>query len=338
VAGASEPLVVWLLTDGAAGHESQSQGIVDALAEGRALRVERVSLKLRGGSRKRLARLALKLRLPLSARWLARLYDGLRLPDGRPGLIVSSGGNTLAASAILARAHGVPNVYSGTPKGWPAHACDVVFTVVPAGTANNVVLALPPVPQAAVDVAATAPGDCLLLLIGGATAEYPFSDGDFRALVEGMVCLARQTGRRWLVTTSRRSGERVEDLLATQLPADIVADMVLFGRAPRRVMGEFLRRAAQVYVTEDSLSMVAEAIWSGRPACSIAPVQAAPGRNDRLALESYAAQGLLRRVTVPQFAAGDHPPLPAAAPALPPVRAQIRQVVETLLTKGEQRA
>ena len=138
------PLSVWLLSDGAPGHLSQSRGIVDALATRREVKLTTIDIKLRSKVWKRLGRLCLP-RIRDTAGWLARTYT-LSLPAGRPALIVSSGANTLLANALLARQHAVPNVYSGTLKGYDPAAFDCVFTVVALGVACNHVLPLPPVP------------------------------------------------------------------------------------------------------------------------------------------------------------------------------------------------
>ena len=53
------PLSVWLLSDGAPGHLSQSRGIVDALATRREVKLTTIDLKLRSSMWKRLGRLCL---------------------------------------------------------------------------------------------------------------------------------------------------------------------------------------------------------------------------------------------------------------------------------------
>ncbi|MBL8999122.1 MAG: hypothetical protein JNL44_17725, partial [Gemmatimonadetes bacterium] len=51
------PLTVWLLSDGAPGHLSQSRGIVDALATRRMVETRTIELKIRSPFWKRLGRL-----------------------------------------------------------------------------------------------------------------------------------------------------------------------------------------------------------------------------------------------------------------------------------------
>lgn len=319
----------WLLTDGTAGHESQSRGVLDALAAAQPVSVERVNMSVRSTTLRRLGRLLLQLRLPLP-RWLLPAAFDIDLPATAPApqLVVSSGGDTLLANALLARRYRARSVYSGTLKNYPAHTVDLVVSVTPQPARNNLVLALPPVPGEVSAVADLPPGKFLVLLVGGATREYPYSDADWQALVAAMVVLAQRSGRRWLVTTSRRSGDVVEKLLAEKLPPELVADCVLWGRAPRRVMRDFLGRAAQVFVTEDSLTMVAEAIWSARPVTSIGLAGSTPSANDAQALAGYEQAGLLARCTCATLAQAQ---LDRPLPQLPPVRAQIASALQQLL-------
>ena len=63
------PITVWLLSDGAPGHLSQSRGIVDALATRRAVAITTIELKVRSTLWKRIGRIA----LPRIRDWLKLL-------------------------------------------------------------------------------------------------------------------------------------------------------------------------------------------------------------------------------------------------------------------------
>ncbi|MHB1374116.1 MAG: ELM1/GtrOC1 family putative glycosyltransferase [Thauera sp.] len=324
------PLAVWLLSDGAPGHLSQSRGIVDALATRRAVAITTIERKVRSTLWKRLGRLALP-RIRDAAVWFRRIY-GVAPPTGRPALIVSSGANTLLANALLARLHRVPNVYSGTLKGYDPAAFDCVFSVVPLGLACNHVLPLPPVPGELARPLPPAPGDepRIAVLIGGDGAGYAFTDADWRAFAAGLATLARRENARLLLTTSRRTGAAAETLLRENLPAELLADAVWWSRAPRKVMRDFLAAAQAIVVTEDSLSMVAESLYSGRPVLSVAPAVAQPNPNDGAALRGYVERGLLARSPIAGLAAAT---FPSRTAAIPDVQAEIARVVLSLLER-----
>ncbi len=321
---AAAPIAVWLLSDGAPGHLSQSRGIVDALATRRAVEVSIIELKVRSTLWKRIGRIALP-RIRDAAGWFRRIY-GVAPPPGRPELIVSSGANTLLANALLARLHRVPNVYSGTLKGYDPAAFDCVFSVVPLGVACNHVLPLPPVPGELARPLPPAPGGepRIAVLIGGDGAGYAFADADWRAFAAGLATLARRENARLLLTTSRRTGAAAEALLREHLPAELIAEAVWWSQAPRKVMRDFLAAAQAIVVTEDSLSMVAESLYSGRPVLSVAPAIAQPNANDGAALRGYVERGLLARSPIAGLADAA---FPSRTAAIPDVQGEIAAVV-----------
>ena len=321
------PLTVWLLSDGAPGHLSQSRGIVDALATRRMVETRTIELKIRSPFWKRLGRLLLP-RIRDTDAWLRRIY-GLTPPAGQPALIVSSGANTLLANALLARRYGVPNVYSGTLKGYDPAAFAGVFTVVPLGVACNHVLPLPPVPGELARPLPPPTGEPrIAVLVGGDGAGYVFKEADWRAFGAGLAALARRDGARLLLTTSRRTGAVAEAWLRESIPVELIADAVWWSQAPRKVMRDFLGAASAIVVTEDSLSMVAESLYSGRPVVSVSPAVAQPNANDGAALQAYAERGLLVRQPLAGLA---DIAFPDCSTPVPDVQAEIADVVLALL-------
>ncbi len=310
---------VWLLTDGAPGHLSQSRGLVDALACLSPVQVVDVKLAIHGKNLKRLARLLSRFGLLPNA--LVQAVYRWQLPSGRPDVIVASGGNTLLACAALRRQFEVPAFYSGTLKGFSGSLFSAVFTVTPQPGKNNVVLPLPPVPRSLVNLtpAALPPDAPLLLLLGGDGAGYAYRESDWRALALAMNHLSQQSGRRWLLTSSRRTGNAAEQALQAMLDPTVIAEAVWWSQTPRPVVREFLQRAAAVFVSEDSLTMIAEAIYSGRPVFSFHAEIGRVDDNDITALAGYVASGRLQRRSIVSLADLSSPFYPT--PPVPDVHA-----------------
>ena len=82
--------------------------------------------------------------------------------------------------------------------------------------------------------------------------------------------LARREGIRWLVTTSRRTGKEVEAKLRGLLPPEVVADAVWWCHLPEKKFPAYLGAAEVIWVTQDSVSMVTEAVAAGKPVVVIA--------------------------------------------------------------------
>lgn len=298
-------LRVWLLSDGAQGHVSQSQGIVDSLAEVYSVQLTIVPLKIRSSFWKRLGRLLLPW-IVTPNRWLQMVYD-INIPSNeQPDLIVSSGANTLLANGLLAKQYSAANVYSGRLRGFPARCYSVIFTVVPEGSVpNNCVLPLPPVPAAIYSVKPPTKNEqppLLTVLIGGDGAGCVYTETDWRLLAVFLTQSCQKQGWKLLLTTSRRTGSEAEAILKQNISSVYIADAVWWSENPRPVMSDFLSRASAVVVTEDSLSMVAESIYSQRSVLTYAPQNVVTNANDSAALTSYESAGLIRRMTLEESA------------------------------------
>lgn len=304
-------LRVWMLSDGAQGHVSQSQGIVDSLAETYTVEVTVIPLAVSSRFWKRLGRLLLPW-IVASERWLQQVYT-INVPHSeRPDLIVSSGANTLLANGLLAKQYSTANVYSGRLRGFPARCYSVIFSVVPeVNVPNNCVLPLPPVPAAiyrvsplskTVEQAEQTP--LLAVLIGGDGAGCVYSQDDWHLLATFLTQVCQKQDWKLLLTTSRRTGVEAEAILKNNISEDYIVEAVWWSEKPRPVISDFLTRATAVVVTEDSLTMVAESIYSRRPVLTCAPKNVVTNANDKAALMSYESDHLIRRMTLDESAIG----------------------------------
>ena len=95
-------------------------------------------------------------------------------------------------------------------------------------------------------------------------------------------------------------------------------------------MRDFLAASRAIVVTEDSLSMVAESIYSGRPVISVSPAVAQPNANVGAVLERYVERGLLVRRPIAGLTDAPFPPRHTPAPD---VQAEIAATVLSLLER-----
>ncbi len=299
-------LNVWLVSDGLPGHYNQSHGLMRALQQQCEISLETVEVRLRSKPLRPLMRWLLTAMPAMTGLNALRLFYRLEngLPASRPDIILSAGGNTLFANAVLARQYLVANYFSGTLKGYPASLYQNVFSVVPLKNApNNVVLDLPPTNVEPGASNGETRSGLYVLLIGGDGAGYRYSEDDWRRLAQSVNTIASKHNIRWLITTSRRSGELCESVLSEQIDTAIVEQAVWYGRKPERVMQKFLQQADTVFCTEDSLTMVAESIYANRPVVTLQPEIAAPDDNDSQALAQYVAKGYISRVQMSEVEA-----------------------------------
>ncbi len=233
------PLIIWRITDGKPGHEKQTLGLARAL------------LKSRPG---KCIDLAAPARSEALKQWLlGRFSAGLGLPA--PDILLGAGHATHFALLAARRAYGgkaVVLMKPSLPLSWfdlcviPEHdnppARDNVLRI--RGVLNDV--------QAA---AASSP-DKGLILIGGASSHYRWDDAKIGAAT---MAIAQSTPQiTWQLTTSRRTPSTFLAALPQPLPNNLIL-------LPHNATGpgwleHTLAQASQVWVTEDSVSMVYEAL------------------------------------------------------------------------------
>lgn len=203
--------------------------------------------------------------------------DPAALP--RADVVVSAGGDTLAANAAAARLLGVPNVFYGSLRRYRPEDFALVLTSYArnAGRLHHVMALKPsrfdadrlPSPVRTTGAAAT-----LGLLVGGdAGSQFRYRPEDWDCLVTFLCTLHKHDGTRWVVSNSRRTPDVMSDRLA-ELAAGGAGPIVSFidVRNPGSGTLESLFAAAEaLVVTADSSSMISEGVWIRRPVIALAP-------------------------------------------------------------------
>lgn len=276
---------IWIISEGSPGHVSQSVGLAEALAAQVPATIRQLECRPRSGG---------LMRGFIRRFWMGKqarplpdlmLHHWLRLErpakdEPAPDLIIASGGKSVFAARTLATKYWVPLIFLGERKPYPASWFHTTFTPSSFDTEpNDIRMDVIPtkispalVHQAAAGWTDRPKGRLWTILIGGSSRSHHYQAGDWERLAEGMTDLARREGIRWLVTTSRRSGVELEDRLRDLLPPDIVADAVWWCRQPEKKLTAYLGAAEKIWVTQDSVSMVTEAVATGKPVLVIYPV------------------------------------------------------------------
>jgi mitochondrial fission protein ELM1 len=282
-------LTIWIVSEGSPGHVSQSQGLAAALGTLTKVRVEQLECRARLNG---VARSVVRTWVGTGGRplpeWFSRRWAGLgKVPTGRPDMILSSGGKSVFAARTLAARYDAPYVFIGERKPYPSEWFHTVLTPSARETGpNDVCIDLIPtqVTRASVERAAAKwterpSGRLWALVVGGASVSHRYVDSDWDALAAGLNTLGRAHGVRWLVTTSRRTGAPAEARLKTGVDPAVIASAVWWAEKPERKMQAFLGAAEAVLVTQDSVTMVTEAVSSGRPVIVVRPerVEIPPG-------------------------------------------------------------
>jgi uncharacterized protein len=273
------PLKVLLLADAKPGHYQQSEGVVAALRRLRSVDVQRINLRRRSWLPSRV--LHLLVNRGASPQRVLRLGYGVTAGDLAPAdLVVSAGGETLAANAAAARLLGAPNIFSGTLRRLaPEHIRIVIVSLERlASTRPSYLLALPPSPfepPPRKDQAPLGPEalpERVGLLVGGNSGSASYTDKDWETLVDFLQQSHRRYGLRWLATTSRRSSPTIANALAalageTDGPIERFVDYRVAGPGS---LEKVLTEAQAILVTADSTAMITQAVSACLPTVAVA--------------------------------------------------------------------
>jgi len=268
---------VWIVSEGSPGHVSQSVGLADALAS--IIPVQTVLVqgrsKIRGWMRPFVRWIMGPMGTPLSEALLRRIAE-VKIPadSPRPDLIVSSGGKSVFAAKTLAGRSGVPYVFIGERKPYPASWFHTIISpVFGESCANSIDVELIPTPVTPEFIAQKGAEEknVWCMIVGGASRSHRFCDKDWIGMAQGMNALAERENIRWLVTTSRRTGAQAEVMLKEHLNEEFIEDAIWWAEAPRKELYSFMARSEVLFVTQDSVTMVTEAVSSGKPVVVVGP-------------------------------------------------------------------
>ncbi len=294
---------VLILRDRRPGHFNQSEGVVKALERLRPVDAARVDLAVPRLFRGRLVRTALRALRANPAVALSLLH-GIRLQTiVPPDLIVSAGGDTLAANQLLAGHFEVPNIFIGSLREADETAFTAVLTIYPSVAVRpRHILTLKPPPFDPDDIAAPRPiraiddlrGATASLLVGGPSGSHDWSEPDWQALLGAVATLSVRCGLTWTISNSRRTPEAVSDRLrALSQQHPNVTGFIDIREAGSGSATE-LYAADIIAVTDDSATMLMEGVAARRPVIALAPQDHRPSRDDEAVDALEEAKRLVR--------------------------------------------
>ncbi|MES9899834.1 MAG: mitochondrial fission ELM1 family protein [Sedimenticola sp.] len=251
--------VIWRLLDGKPGHENQTLGLCRALES--LLPVKQLDIAI-------------------SSRWshlldwvLGRFPSGAALP--RPDLIIGAGHATHLALLAARRCYGGRALVLMKPS-LPVRLFDLCIVPEHDDIAGKNLFQIKGVLNT-IQASPSTGGEQTLLLIGGLSAHYGWSDEETLGQILAIVDRAPQW--QFTLTTSRRT----PDSFLTTLEKVNRSNLVLVpwrDTEPGWVTRQ-LAVSGEVWVTEDSVSMVYEALTSGSAVGLLQLPEVRPGRVTR---------------------------------------------------------
>ena len=275
----SSALKIWVISDAKAGHMAGSRGLVKAFGKIQATQVDWIHADLRIPGSHRLLTSALRL-FPNEwhAFWINFFYKIGEQPSNAPNIICSAGRETQFLNILWARKYVAKNFFVGTLRNLPHDLFTAFITPLSIEVPNHIKVDVPltDIDRDALQTdikfnVSDGARPIWALLIGGKTPGYAFERQDWLNLAKSMQTLSEKHGGKWLLTTSRRTGTDVEDILKSAVPSQYILDAVWHSDDKRKVVKPFLNAAEAVFCTEDSMAMLGEAVSAGKPVYSLRP-------------------------------------------------------------------
>lgn len=294
-------LRILMLSDGIPGHANQSRGLINWLASRYKIEVQVVDVKLKfkALSRQLLPRI---LHHSNNTKLVTSFYDHSTITLENPELIISMGGNTSFLNIALARQLSIANIFIGSKRRLNSDDFSAHLTLSSTKQAHNIVMKIPPSLTDLTQLEKQglklrtqlkcAPNDKVYLMaLGGDGAGYSYDKKSCEQLAQLMTTISEKENCKWLLTTSRRTGPDIEQALQSLLPAHLLLDTVWWSQSPRKVMNAYLGAAERLFISIDSISMISEAIASGKPTLSLQPDTATPNKRYQQTLKRYCDMG-----------------------------------------------
>ena len=329
---------VLFLSDSRPGHYHQSEGAIRALKRLAPVTVERVQVKSPGWLRGRRQRQLVSL-LSFSPALALRIAHGLDLAAiARPDIIVSAGAETMAANALLAEHFAAKNIFIGSLREMEEDRFSAVLAIYPSQAVRaRHILTLKPPPYEPDDLPAPRrpagtdlSGLTAALFVGGPSGSHSWGEGDWERL-ETLVRETGQAGISWTLTNSRRTPDAASEMLRRLADAEPAVAGFVDIRAAGAGSAHELFGADILAVTEDSATMLMEAVAARRPVVALLPAKRAPTRDDE-AIDALASARRLVRLPLAEadaarFADAVHAAEPLAENPLDGLAEKLRPVL-----------
>jgi mitochondrial fission protein ELM1 len=277
------PVKIIYLADSRPGHYHLAEGVIAAIARLRPVDVTRVETKRKWIVPTRWLRRRINAKSFYPPRMLRMAYriDAQSLP--KPDLVVSAGGETLMPNICVTRLFNVPNVFCGALlRGLGAENFSLVISSYDRDVTSPrhmVVLKPSSIDPDALGRPKIVPRydgankpKLAGLLIGGNAGPFRYQNYEWEGLLESARDISKAWGTRWLVSTSRRTPGRVADFI-TQLAKGpgFISRFIDFRTAGPGTLPEIFGSADVIVCTEDSSTMISEAVSARLPVIGVAP-------------------------------------------------------------------
>ena len=301
---------ILVLKDDKPGHYNQTEGLILYLKEiFEDLEVEYIEIEIKSKFTRKLLKILLNT-FPMlfrekSIKYLSFFYKKYNIPKNKPDLIISTGGNTANLNVWFSKIYKCKNILNGALRGLREELFTHITTVIDLGYKNQIILDAAPsvitkekLKESGIEFIKnkklSIEDKYYTLLVGGDGAGYKYDNNFYDNLIEFVKNISIKKNIKWLITTSRRTPLDIEIQMKNKLK-DYCAYFVDYNKNPEKVMSSFLSLSEKVFVTEESSSMISEAILSEKDVFTIGIVNNKSDSNYKTILDKFVKSGYIIR-------------------------------------------
>lgn len=294
---------VLIIKDNKPGHYNQSEGLLLQLRSVyNNVNVEYCEIEIKSKLSRKILRFLLNnfssfFEKDKSLNYLKLFYNNVPLPKNVPNLIISTGGNTSNLNAWFSRFYKCKNILNGALRGLNENLFTYVTTVINLEYKNQIILDVAPsiieqnkLKEASIKFIEENKLDInksfYTLLIGGNGSGYSYDKAFYEKLVFTVKDLSFKNNIMWLISTSRRTPLEIESYLEKELKK-YSAYFVSYNQKEEKILLPFLGLAEKIFVTEDSASMISEAITSCKPVFTLRPDEINSDKNYQKIIKKF---------------------------------------------------
>lgn len=305
---------VLIIRDDKPGHYNQTDGLLLSLKEiDKNIKVQYIDIEIKSKISRSLLKFLLNNFSFFSSKnslgYIKYFYKKFSIPKQKPDLVISTGGNTANLNAWLARVYQSKNILNGALRGLKEDLFTSITTVIDLNYKNQIILDVAPsviqhnkLTQKAQEFLKHNQLDSrqnyYSLLIGGNGSGYAYDDTFYNNLIEFVKQISKKDNIKWLITTSRRTPIQIEKQLQTELSL-YCSYFVAYNQKEEKILSSFLGLSKKIFVTEESASMISEAITALKPVYTIYQNKTKDTNYNKI-LYKFQNEKKIKRVKLPQ--------------------------------------
>lgn len=176
---------------------------------------------------------------------------------GVPNLIYSHGGKTSFLNIYFSYLYNCDNFYTSSLRNLSNKLFTKIFTLQNLDYYNHFRLRTGP---SNLDFKITKENNLWLFCFGGNGSGYKFKENDIIFYCDLMNNFSKKYNIKWLISTSRRTSKKHENIIKNKLNKKIIKDMILFNSNDKRSIKKFYSTCEAIFVSIESTTMISESI------------------------------------------------------------------------------